>query len=79
VVGAWITQWGDPSTPDSSLFGVDETKLIQQATYIFIGHDRVHRKKRILNRPHYEERPPWLLSRLTDDQAGNFIAIWQKQ
>lgn len=78
VVGSWVTQkWLSPKDNGAgSVFGVNEEYVIRNAKYILIGHDNIHKQKRIMAYPHKEYRFPWLVSR--SHRTGNMIAIWDK-
>lgn len=84
IVASWLTHKFDPSkgdiegVSDGNMFGPDEEKFVQRAqTYIHIGAEKIHGRKRILALPHEELRFPWLISRVAD-QSENVIYVWDK-
>lgn len=82
VVGSWITEYGLVPRPgvtdNTSSFGVRETALVHEAAYILVGHVGTHGTKRILDFPHEEHRPSWLVSRAVDP-TGDRIWTWKRQ
>jgi hypothetical protein len=78
VIASWVTQWSEEGD-DGNPFGVVE-ELIPACgvTYLFIGHPRVHGRKRIMRLRHEEYRLPFLRSRATD-QSQNTVYIWRPQ
>jgi len=78
VVAAWVTHRFNRERPNlhGNMHGVDETKLLQKKCvrkYIFVGHERVHSTKPILQRRHETHAPP-LYSRATSGR--NVVWIW---
>lgn len=78
VIGCWITWKYSRARPDAggNVAGVDEENLLQHCeTYVSIGNEQVHKAKKIWDRPHQIDFPPFVYSR-----AGNgsreFIATW---
>lgn len=78
VIAAWVTHKYRPTEHwrKGNQYGVDENKILRSVkTYIHIGHTRVHEAKPILEIPHGELAPPWLVS--TAISAGtNYICWW---
>ena len=81
VVASWVTQKymdGEKGNEQSSLYGVDEVKLIGLVeTYIHIGNTGSHDLKRALDLPHKVYRFPWIVSRSIQPQ-NNVIHVWSK-
>jgi len=66
VIGQWVTQlWKDHSDDGSgSIHGLDEEWILENVpTYIHIGNENTHGRKRILKRPHEKLHFNWLFSR----------------
>lgn len=82
VIASWVTEYGlvgRPGMPDhTSDLGVRETALVDEAAYILIGNRSAHGAKRILDLPHEEHAPPWLVSR-SADPVGDRIWSWKRQ
>ncbi len=81
VIAAWVTHRYDPSRHDhgGNADGVDELSMICRPhvrRYVFVGHERVHEKKFLLDVPHSLCKPPFLFSRALD--ARNVIWIWDR-
>lgn len=77
VISAWITQLGGPTIPQSSPYGINETKIVNWVDkYIMIGHEGNHGQKKILSLPHKVYEFPWLYSR-TVDPGGNKIWVFE--
>lgn len=76
VIGAWVSHRYRPSEPwrGGNQYGVEEERIIEQATYIHIGHTRTHEAKPALGIPHGEYAPPWLVSRASS--AGHNCICW---
>lgn len=72
VVASWVTQKymdGEKGNEQSSLYGVDEVKLIGLVrTYIHIGNTASHGLKRALDLPHEVYQFPWIVSRSIQPQ-----------
>lgn len=81
VLAAWVTHRWNPLAPDrrGNMHGVDEGKLLDKKfvkKYIFVGHERVHALKPILQRSHATHRLPFLYSRGFD--AQDVVWIWTR-
>ena len=80
VIGAWVTQWVDPSLSlppgGGSIYGVREEELLKKvSTYIVIGAEGIHGRKEIMRHPHQEiNAEPIARSRRHD----NRIWIWRQ-
>lgn len=80
VIGAWITEKfkGDHDV-GGNMYGPREEYIIERCqTYISIGNENVHGKKRIMNVPHETHYFPWLVSR-AKDPSKNVIYVWEKK
>lgn len=76
VVGSYCTQVGSPGDTEASSFGVDEEAILTYVeTYIHVGNQVTHGKKRILKRPHETFQFPWLFGR-SFDKKENCIYVW---
>lgn len=80
VVAAWVTHRFNEKAPEreGNQYGVDEGKLLGKPfvkRYIFVGHERVHRKKPILERKHDTYKGSFLHGRPTD-REGNVVWVW---
>lgn len=76
VIGSWITQLGSPSTPQSSPYGVNETKILSWVDkYIMIGHEDNHNMKIIMKIPHKVYELPFIYSRSLNTK-GNKVWVW---
>ncbi len=83
VVAAWVTQKFDPRRPEleGNEAGVDEDKVLDAdgvESYIFVGNQKVHRRKKIWARPHTIEYPDYVTSRAVNG-SKDFIAVWDKK
>lgn len=78
VIGCFITQKYQPGDEDGNVYGPDETEIINQCTYIHVGNEKIHGKKRILALPHAEYRFPWIRSRAIDNNL-NLIWVWEQK
>jgi hypothetical protein len=77
VIGTWITQLGGSTVPQSSPYGVNETKVVNWVEkYILIGHEDSHNMKKIMDIPHKTYEFPWLYSRAMNVN-GNKIWVWE--
>lgn len=80
VIGSWITQrllHGEP-IGQGNMHGPREEFILDNCdTYIFIGNESQHGKKRILERPHETFHFPWLISRSKHPEQ-NVIWVWNK-
>lgn len=79
VVAAWVTHRWKREQPQrrGNMHGVDEGKLLGKKfvkKYIFVGHERVHATKPILEKRHTTHRLPFLYSRAFDSR--NVVWIW---
>jgi hypothetical protein len=78
VVASWITQRWLPYDTEGNVHGPREEQIIENCeTYIFIGNEAVHGRKRILALRHQTFKFPWLISRAAD-QSKNVIWVWNK-
>lgn len=80
VIGSWITEkWLPANVPwenTGNYKGPREEYILDRcATYILVGNQNIHGKKRILKLPHAEFSFPWLVSRAAD-QTANRIYVW---
>jgi hypothetical protein len=76
VIGAWVTQRYQEGDEDGNVYGpVEEDFLASGRTYIHIGNDSVHGKKRLLALPHEKLYFPWLRSRGYHPEQ-NAIWVW---
>lgn len=85
VVGSWITQKYDDSKErlsfsekGSSIYGVDDEKVIRLCDYIHVGNESVHGGKFINQFPHETVKLEGYLSR-SQSPEKNIIQIWRKQ
>lgn len=79
VVACWVTQVWDPVRPirESKPDGVDEEDILRNCeTYVLVGNEEIHRQKRIWQRRHEIEYPPYVYSRALNG-SREFIATWQ--
>lgn len=79
VIGCWVTHRYDPSEHwrEGNMFGVCEEHILSKVKkYIVIGHEDVHSRKPILDRPHKTFKFPWLFSRSLNTE-GNLIYVWE--
>jgi hypothetical protein len=76
TLAAWLTQLHREGEESGCMFGADEEVILQNTgEYIFIGNERVHGNKRIMEYPHETFKMPWLVSRAADQNA-NVIYVW---
>jgi hypothetical protein len=79
VIGCWVTQNWDPKRPDqvdSKIDGIDEEDIIRRCEmYVVVGNEHIHRNKRIWQRRHQIEYPPFVYSRAMNG-SRDFIATW---
>lgn len=78
VVGCWVTHKYDRSrhAAGGNEAGFDEEDLLRNcATYIVVGNEQVHAGKKIWERPHTIEYPPFLYSRAVNG-TREFVAVW---
>lgn len=76
VIGAWITQKWKPEYDHGSVYGVDDELLIRSVkTYIHIGNQSVHGKKKANKIPHTTYSLPFLFSR-SMNTMGDTITVW---
>ena len=79
VIGSWISHLGTPYDPKSSPYGVDEEELLKSGcSYIMIGNENTHNKKKILTQKHEKLSPDWLFSRSFSSDA-NCIYFWENK
>lgn len=78
VVGAFITQKHHEGEDGGNMWGVEDGEVVKAATYIHIGHDTPHGKKRINALPHKKYRFPWLVNRCFFREMSA-ISVWEKQ
>lgn len=82
VVGSWVTEWINPrqtSPPHGgSMYGVKEKEMISKIeTYILIGNDSIHGKKKIMRKKHKTIKGDFLKSRSGMPEL-NRIYIWNR-
>ena len=79
VVGSWVSQRvyeTDPIDTPGFAYGVEEREIVQSGvTYIVVGNEAIHGKKRILEYPHSVYELPFLRSRASQPQLDR-IWIW---
>ena len=78
VIAAWVTHRYDKQHPGrgGNMWGVREDKIIDRVKkYIFIGNERTHRQKPILQVRHKTYRLPFLYSRSPDPR--NVVWVWE--
>lgn len=81
VVAAWVTEWISPRrTPPpqgGSIYGVHERAIVASGrTYVLIGAEKVHGRKRIMALPHERHELPFVRSR---SREGNCVWIWNPE
>lgn len=78
VIGSWITERYMPGSEEGNMHGPREDILLKNCeTYIIIGNEKIHGRKRILSLPHETYHFPWLISRASEP-AKNVIYVWNK-
>ena len=79
VIGAWVTQkcYVQDRVGDGNKDGPEERRILDVASYIHVGNDRVHSSKRICGRRHEVFHFPWLKSRAERPQL-NAIYVWER-
>ena len=80
VVAAWIMHKYRAAEPwrKGNIYGVEEEKILSHVQqYIHVGQTRVHEAKPILESPHEEFEPPWLVSR-GSSTGRNYICWWER-
>jgi hypothetical protein len=82
VVASWITQWIDPYLPPppdgGNIYGVKEDQIVERnCTYILVGNEKVHGKKKIMALPHTEHKLPFLRSRASCPELDR-VWIWNE-
>lgn len=76
VVASWLTQKWLPGDAEGNMHGPREEYILERcSTYIHIGNENIHGKKRLLKFPHETDYFPWLVSR-AKDQSKNVIYVW---
>lgn len=80
VLACWVTHKYQPSRHDAggNQDGVNEENVVQAAEYIFVGNQGVHQSKKIWNREHTIEFPPYVYSRAMNG-TPDFIATWKRR
>lgn len=79
VVGCWVTHLYDPARYEAggNEVGVDEEDILRHCeTYVVVGNEKVHAGKKVWNRPHKVEYPPFVYSR-AHNGTRDFIATWR--
>ena len=89
VLASWVTEWIDPDRPvpphGGNMFGVKEHLIIsagdvglsdKNPTYILIGNDSTHGKKRIMSQEHKTYNLPFLRSRAKYPELDR-VYIWE--
>ncbi len=80
VIASWVTQLITEADElgTGSMYGVDESELLRTGvTYIFIGNEKVHCKKRIMAQPHKSYALPFLRSKAEQPEL-NRVWIWNQ-
>jgi hypothetical protein len=79
VVACWVTHKYDRHRhrAGGNEAGVDEGAILDSCQYVLIGNEQVHRDKRIWDRPHHIEYPPFVFSRAMNG-TRDFVATWRK-
>lgn len=75
VIGCFVTQKWKEGDVDGNIYGPDEEEIIKKTTYIHVGNESTHGKKRILSTPHESHKFSWLRSRAIE-QDQNVIWVW---
>lgn len=78
VVASWVTQLVTEADPlgSGSMYGVDEQALLRTGvTYVFIGNEKIHKKKRIMAESHETYGLPFLRSKAERPEL-NRVWIW---
>ncbi len=80
ILGSWIThKYVDPII-EGNMFGPDEAVILQHCKqYVMLGHERIHSKKPIANRPHKiikSSECPFYVTRSWESEL-NAIFIWE--
>ena len=79
VVASWATHIyrEDDHARGGNVWGIDEQKIVEAATYVHIGSVSVHSKKRIMALPHDEyELPGWIFGR--GESKDRRLWVWKK-
>lgn len=79
VVGCWVTHRyeRDRHEHGGNEVGVDEPDILAHCdTYVLVGNEQVHAGKKIWDRRHTIDYPPWLYSRAMNP-TREFIAVWR--
>jgi hypothetical protein len=79
VLACWVTHKYNPRqhNREGNAEGVKEEKVLERVRkYIFVGNDKAHKGKPILDVEHRSYKFPWLLAR-TENQDLNSIWIWR--
>jgi hypothetical protein len=79
VIGCWVTHKYDPARHEAggNEIGIDEEDILRNCgTYIVVGNEQVHAGKKIWDRPHRIEYPPFVYSR-AHNGTREFIATWR--
>jgi hypothetical protein len=77
VIGCWVTHKFKPEEAErgGNEVGIDELDVLQHcASYVFVGHERVHQYSRLWSQKHAIEFPPFVYSRALAG-SRDFIAI----
>jgi hypothetical protein len=75
VIGCYVT-WKDRPGGAGNEAGVDELDVLAHCdTYVFVGHDHVHRNSALWSQPHTIEYPPYVYSRAVAE-GRHFIGVW---
>jgi len=77
VIAAWLTHKYQPGDANGFEHGANEKYIVDRATYIFIGNQRVHGAKRILQLDHASYFLPWIVSRSSEPKR-DVVYIWRK-
>ena len=73
----WISPHKPPPAQGGSIYGVHERAIVASGrTYVLVGAEKVHGRKRIMDLPHERHDLPFVRSRA---QTGNSVWIWNPE
>lgn len=78
IVASWLThRWIETESEiGGNTFAPDELQLLANCeALIFVGNSSVHRKHRLLKKPHLHFEYPWIYSRTW--KGKNFVGVWK--
>lgn len=81
VIGCWVTHKYNPARHEAggNEIGIDEEDILRNCdTYVVVGNEYVHWGKKIWERPHQIEYPPFVYSR-SRNGTREFIATWRRR